>query len=84
MDLLRKHVDRLPTASFDRSVAPALAGKGVELLDMLGTLRCWTCGTTWDSAATEPPEFFWLCPGLCNADLGRQDRPVIAAPGSSR
>jgi hypothetical protein len=46
----------------------AFANKGIEPLDMNGTLRCWTCGSRWNAAQVEPNAFWWLCPCLCNAD----------------
>ncbi len=53
---------------FSARLAQVIATKGIEPLDMNGTLRCWTCGSRWDGAQAKPEESWWLCPCLCNAE----------------
>jgi hypothetical protein len=46
-------------------LAKVFIKRGIELFDMNGTLRCWTCGNRWDGTDVKPE--WWLCPCLCNA-----------------
>jgi hypothetical protein len=50
---------------FSARLARVFIKRGIELFDMNGTLRCWTCGNRWDGTDVKPE--WWLCPCLCNA-----------------